>query len=334
MTPTSVPIEDRLPVFNTSEAIVRKAENRNVLVFSIPTRSSVLLKLASPKNHAYEERDHRWLHLLQAVAIVPSRKVDTIHKLVQQAIQLIPSLRYKRVLEQMLRGLLSILTNKGDALAFSTKSLIALRLKDQVSSFLRVWVVDPVEGYVLRKDHVVDGMRRDDLVATPVGAGYLRAYRKEDHMCVVVYPWGHGYIHVNKIEVVQEAIKHERLKRRHNQYLVLEHQHLFEQVESLLENLPEPSENTEGKSKQDNTEEYKQLLESLKEEVWRLHQIYTYLLSLICSITILLFLSTISGWWNGFKLWQQSYTSVRELLQVLLLTMKTMKKMEERHIIS
>ncbi|TMW64811.1 hypothetical protein Poli38472_008978 [Pythium oligandrum] len=272
--PSAAPpsLDERLPLFSTKDKELRahKLENRNGVLFAVPAHSSVLLKILAPKSHSYEERDLRWLHLLQAVAAVPSRKVETIAKLVQQAMQMVPSPTYRRTLEQMLRGLLDVLTKTDSTLSFSTQALLALRVKDQVATFLRQWIQDPIEGFVLRKEHVVGGMRMDDLVATPVGAGYLRAFRREDQFCIVVFPWGHGFVRLSTIERVEDAVVQQRAKRRHNEYLALEHQHLYEQVESLLENYPAESTLNYGMNGDNpdgvNVAEYEQLLASLQEE--------------------------------------------------------------------
>lgn len=117
------------------------------------------------------------------------------------------------------------------------------------------------------------GLRLDDLVATPVGAGYLRGFRREDGFCTVLFPWGHGFIHVRDVEKAEVALKKQLGKRRPNEFVALEHQHLYEQVESLLENFPPEEqaptvtiEEPEGVSQ----EEYEKLIESLEEEVrWR-----------------------------------------------------------------
>ncbi|KAJ0406078.1 hypothetical protein ATCC90586_005902 [Pythium insidiosum] len=252
-----------LPAFSAQDVQLQKVESRNALSFALPARSSLLLRVAAPRVHAYEERDFRWLHLLQAVAIVPSRKVETIVKLVQQAIKLQPQTRFRRALESSVRTLLSALSNPASKLSVSNRALLTLRLKDQVAAFLREWMADPIEGMVTRKEHVVGGMRMDDLVATPMGIGYLRAYRREDRFCVVLYPWGHGFIHVSNVEKLAEAIDHERKRRRSGEYHALEHQRLFEQIESLLENAsaaeaPEPVDIDAA--------EYRQLIQSLKDE--------------------------------------------------------------------
>lgn len=154
------PVDDdtssELPAFSLNELQLRKAVDRNAMEFSVPVRSSVLLHVAKPRPHSYEEKDLRWLHLLQAVAAVPSRKVDTIEQLVKQALQLIPSPVHKKRLELCMRVLLAALEKDHDvSFGFSKRALLALQVKDRVAQFLREWVADPVEGFVLRKEHVV-----------------------------------------------------------------------------------------------------------------------------------------------------------------------------------
>lgn len=148
--------DEELPVFTTREVQFRKAGDANKLLFSVPAHSSLLLPLLKPKCHAYEERDRRWLHLLQAVAVVPSLKTETIQKLMQQALQLTKTLSpaWSKRAEQSLRPHVDALA-KADDEHFSTRAVLALKIKEQVASFLREWIADPIEGFVLRKDHVV-----------------------------------------------------------------------------------------------------------------------------------------------------------------------------------
>lgn len=142
-----------LPAFSTRELQLRKADSRNSMTFGVPAHSSVLLQLHRPKPHAYEEKDHRWLHLLEAVAAVPSCKVDTIQKLVLQALQLLLSPVWKQNLEKSVRALVVQLEAAKDD--FSKRALVTLLLKDRVAQFLREWLADPIEGFVLAKEHVV-----------------------------------------------------------------------------------------------------------------------------------------------------------------------------------
>lgn len=142
-----------LPVFSTRELQVCKADSRNRMTFGVPAHSSMLLQLRRPKPHAYEEKDHRWLHLLEAVAAVPSRKVDMIQKLVVQSLQLLPSPVWKQNLEKSVRALLAQLEGAKDD--FYKRALVTLQLKDRVAQFLREWLADPIEGFVLTKEHIV-----------------------------------------------------------------------------------------------------------------------------------------------------------------------------------
>ncbi|KAG6952222.1 hypothetical protein JG688_00013365 [Phytophthora aleatoria] len=264
--------EPSLPKFSTREAHFRKARDTNTLVFSVPTRSSLLLPLLRPVSHAYEQQDARCLHLLQAAALVPSCKCNKLLATVTQALKMPVSTATRSQLETKLRPLITELRNEDKE--SGTRPLIALQLKEKVAECLRCWIAEPVEGFVLRKEHVVNGMRLDDLVATPAGAGYLRGYRREDGICTVVYPWGHGFVHVKDVEKVQRALNKQLKKRTYNEYVALEHQQLYEQIEGLLENLPPPApeggdaakKETEEEGEGD-IEEYKELLKSLEEEV-------------------------------------------------------------------
>ncbi|GMF27398.1 unnamed protein product [Phytophthora fragariaefolia] len=177
----------------------------------------------------------------------------------------------KSLLEAALRPLLAQLqeAKAREDQDSAARPLLALRLKEKVAECLREWIAEPVHGFVLRKEHVVNGMRLDDLVATPAGAGYLRGYRGVDGFCTVVYPWGHGFVHVKDVEKVQQALQKHLKKRTYNEYVALEHQQLFEQIEGLLENLPPAPQEGKGAAKegQVDVEEYKELLKSLEEEV-------------------------------------------------------------------
>ncbi|TYZ64992.1 hypothetical protein PybrP1_005784 [[Pythium] brassicae (nom. inval.)] len=260
-----------LPSFSLRELQLRKADSRNAVSFGAPPHASVLLRVLRPKAHAYEERDRRWLHLLQAVAAVPSRRIDTMAALVRLALQLQPSPAWRRRLDAAVRATLTEMTANGD---FPKRALAALHLKERVAQFLREWIADPVEGFVLWKEHVVAGLRLDDLVATPAGAGYLRGYRREDGFCVVVYPWGHGFVQLQHVARLEQAIAAERKKRKHNEFLVLEHQHLYEDVESLLENYPPESADSQSASEERvaltpegvSVDEYEKLVASLQDE--------------------------------------------------------------------
>lgn len=142
-----------LPSFSLRELQLHKADSRNVVSFGAPPRASVLLRVLRPKAHAYEERDRRWLHLLQAVAAVPSRRVDTIAALVRLALQLQTSPTWHRRLDVAVRATLTeTAAANGD---FPKRALAALQLKERVAQFLREWMADPVEGFVLWKEHVV-----------------------------------------------------------------------------------------------------------------------------------------------------------------------------------
>ncbi|RLN52889.1 hypothetical protein BBJ29_005332 [Phytophthora kernoviae] len=187
--------------------------------------------------------------------------------------------KIKSELEALLNPLLTALETEQLVDDVNIKPLLMLQIKEKVAEFLRQWIAEPVEGFVLRKEHVVNGMRLDDLVSTPAGAGYLRGYRTDDGFCTVVYPWGHGFVHVKDVEKVQQALDKHLKKRTYNEYVALEHQQMYEQIEGLLENLPPVQERDTGEEtmsanavkaetvdKESNIAEYKELLKSLEEE--------------------------------------------------------------------
>lgn len=169
VTTTAAP-EPSLPVFSTRETHFRKARDANTLVFSVPTHSSLLLPLLRPVSHAYEQQDARCLHLLQAAALVPSCKCDKLLATVAQALKMPVAPKIKSQLEATLRPVLTKLqASKGGE--GHERPLLALQLKEKVADCLRCWIAEPVHGFVLRKEHVVNGMRMDDLVATPWARG-------------------------------------------------------------------------------------------------------------------------------------------------------------------
>lgn len=147
-----------LPAFSLRELQLRKAESRNAVTFGAPARASVLLRVLRPKAHAYEERDRRWLHLLQAVAAVPSRRVDTLAALVRLALQLQPSRVWRLRLHAAVRAALADADASSSAADFPKRALAALQLKEHVAQFLREWLADPVDGFALWKEHVVGAL--------------------------------------------------------------------------------------------------------------------------------------------------------------------------------
>ncbi|CAI5730241.1 unnamed protein product [Peronospora destructor] len=276
---TNVPLlEPSLPVFSTREARFRKAHDANTLIFNIPTRSSLLLPLLRPVCRTYRQQDTQCLHLLQTVALVPSFKCNKLLAIVTQALKMSIFPQTKSRLEKKLRTLVTKLQEQSDKDQESdTRPLLALQLKEAVAEILRCWIADPVEGFALRKDHVVNGMRLDDLVTTPAGSGYLRGYRREDGFCTVLYAWGKGFVQVNDVKKVQQTLEKHLKKRTYNEYVAFEHQQLYKQIEGLLDNLPSPTPQEKDLVKkeasvaaedkrEDDMKEYKELVKSLKYE--------------------------------------------------------------------
>lgn len=86
------------------------------------------------------------------------------------------------------------------------------------------------------------------------------------------------------MERLEQAIVTQRKKRKLNEFLALEHQHLYEEVESLLENYP--PEQPKGEAAPSavemmkltpegvDVEEYTKLVASLQEEEVRVYHIY------------------------------------------------------------
>ncbi|OWY94267.1 hypothetical protein PHMEG_00036053, partial [Phytophthora megakarya] len=129
---STVAQEPALPKFSTREARFRKVRDANTLVFSIPTRSSLLLPLLRPVCHAYEQQDARCLHLLQAAALVPSCKCNKLLATVSQALKMPLAPGIKRQLETKLRPLITKLQEQGDE-EDGARPLLALQLKEKVA---------------------------------------------------------------------------------------------------------------------------------------------------------------------------------------------------------
>ncbi|CAI5721793.1 unnamed protein product [Peronospora effusa] len=271
-------LEPSLPVFSMREAQFRKAHDANTLMFNIPTRSSLLLPLLRPVCRTYRQQDTQCLHLLQTAALVPSCNCNKLLTIVTQALKMAIFPQTKSRLEKKLRPLITKLQKQSDKdLESGTRPLLALQLKETVAELLRCWIADPVEGFVLRKEHVVNGMRLDDLVTTPAGAGHLRGYRREDGFCTVLYPWGHGFVHVKDVKKVDQALGKHLKKRTYNEYVAFEHQQLYKQIEELLANLPSPTTEerdlvkkeasvTAENEKYEDMKKYTELLYSLEDE--------------------------------------------------------------------
>jgi hypothetical protein len=128
-------------------------------------------------------------------------------------------------------------------------------------------------GFIYDIFCVVGDLRLDDLVATPIGEGYLRGYRPADDFCIVIFPFGHGFIHKKDVKKVDDAIAEEKKTKQWKHYIALEHQKLYEEIESLVDNLPpealDKSSSESSILKEDgiNIQEYKKLIESLRQDV-------------------------------------------------------------------
>ncbi|KAL4167284.1 hypothetical protein KRP22_012770 [Phytophthora ramorum] len=210
-------------VVSRREACFRKAWDTNTLVLS----ASPLLH---PVSHAYEQQDARCLHLLQAVALVPSCKSRKLLGTVRQALKMPLVSKTRSQLETSLCPLLK-----------------KLQEEDQKS------------GFMLRKEHVVNGMRLGDLVAIPSGAGCLRGYGCDDGFCTVVYPWGHGFVHVKDVEKVQQAL--DKYLKKHTYNKLPENLSLQVPVER-----DSAKETSAAALEEVGLEVYKELLKSLEEE--------------------------------------------------------------------
>jgi hypothetical protein len=191
------------------EVKAMKHRRGNKLTFHVKAGSSILYSLMQPPSHAYEEPDVTWIKLLEAVALIPSGKPMEMLPLIRESFRIMPpgqSQFYRRQFSQFFLSYLGDTATAISASAANNNNNIhhdtsvlgprdGLILKNHVNLILRTFLANPIHGYVLSKRYIQNGLFADDMVRTPVGRGFVRAYRASDRFYIVIFPWGIGYIH-------------------------------------------------------------------------------------------------------------------------------------------
>ncbi|KAF0703721.1 hypothetical protein AaE_015261 [Aphanomyces astaci] len=164
-----------------------KHASSNAVLFHVKSGAGVLYSLLNPSSPAYEPPDVTWLKLLEAIALLPSGKPQGMVEIIGEVYRIMPMGEFRNRFQSDFRHELYV------------KSKMTPReglvLKDKVNRFIRAYMADPIHGYVFSKTHIHHDYHADDVVQTPVGNGRVRAYRAQDDYYIVVFPWGHGYIH-------------------------------------------------------------------------------------------------------------------------------------------
>lgn len=152
-----------MEAFSLEDVQYRKEKDQNTLVFSIPSTSGLLVTLLDSKCpnlwHRYQKQDLRWIHALQSVAIIPSRKVEVIFEKIKSIEPQLPSAKWARAFQLLLVPLLQA-TSKAMIRSlceqnYSEYANIGLLLKEKSAQLVRNWMADPVDGCVIRKKWVV-----------------------------------------------------------------------------------------------------------------------------------------------------------------------------------
>ncbi|OQR90608.1 hypothetical protein ACHHYP_05383 [Achlya hypogyna] len=194
--PPRVPEEPKLHVLK--EVAVTKHAEHNVLSFQVKAGAGVLYSILQPPSLAYESPDTTWLQLLEAVALIPSGRPAEIRQLLVEAYRILPVGDFRALLGLEFRNELE------ETMGSTARD--GVLLKNKINVFLRTVLADPIHGYPLAKHHVHDGFFVDDVIITPAGRGYVRAYRPVDGFFVVLYPYGHGYIHEASVRRVPSKL--------------------------------------------------------------------------------------------------------------------------------
>ncbi|KAF0692611.1 Aste57867_16314 [Aphanomyces stellatus] len=187
------------PLMLEREIRTTKHAARNVVACQVKTGAGILYSLVDPVSHACEPPDVTWLKLLEAIALIPSGKPAGMVEIIAEVYRIMPLGEFRNRFQSDFRHELYV------------KSRMTPReglvLKDKVNRFLRAFVADPVEGYVTSKAHIRGDLFTDDIVFTPMGQGFVRAFRASDRFYTVVFPWGHGYLHEPCVSPVARALK-------------------------------------------------------------------------------------------------------------------------------
>ena len=202
------------------EMAVAKQPHENKLVFSFKDHASSLLCYEQQKNPAlatHSVSSLEWFRTLQAMAWIPSLKPTLLISLWAQAKAKAPTF----LLQQHIDACLSPSSASRSRTNSTSKpkpevpsrgtqvsAMESLRLKDRVARLLRETLAgDAVLGWSSRPSRQLrfTEFHAHDAVVTPMGLGSIRDVRPGDQMCVVVYPWGHGFCHRSTVLTLGEA---------------------------------------------------------------------------------------------------------------------------------
>ncbi|OQS00975.1 hypothetical protein THRCLA_05809 [Thraustotheca clavata] len=209
------PIAMRLPVPEEPKLVflkevqATKHRERNILSFQIKSGASILYSIMKPPSHSYEAPDATWIKLLEAVALIPSGKPESMTQLLKEAYGIIPLVDFRILFARDFKEELDATTTNNKRTARD-----GVIIKNKVNIFLRAFMADPVHGYTLVKHHIQDGLFLDDIVQTPAGYGYVRAYRASDGFYTVLYPFGHGYVHESNVGKIPSELFENLLKEK------------------------------------------------------------------------------------------------------------------------
>ncbi|KDO33693.1 hypothetical protein SPRG_19304 [Saprolegnia parasitica CBS 223.65] len=209
--PPRAPDEPKLQVLK--EVAVAKHSQRNVLSFQVKAGAGVLYSIMQPTTIAYEAPDVTWVKLLEAVALIPSGRPHEILQLLHEAHRLLPLGDFRILFARDFRDELA-------SAASVSSARDGIVLKNKVNVFLRAFMADPIHGYTLAKQHVHDDLYVDDPVSTPVGPGLVRGYRSNDGFFVVLFPFGHAYIHEGSLRRVPSRLLNDLLAQRRGDAVV------------------------------------------------------------------------------------------------------------------
>ncbi|ETW07578.1 hypothetical protein, variant [Aphanomyces invadans] len=183
-----LPRRDVLPPLNLDREVRgTKHASLNAVLFHVKAGAGILYSLLHPSCSAYEPPDVTWLKLLEAISLIPSGKPHGMVEIIGEVYRIMPMGEFRNRFQSDFRHELYVKSKMTPR-----EGLI---LKDKVNRFLRAFMADPIHGFVFARSHIHNDHYADDVVRTPVGNGRVRAFRSQDNYYIVVYPWGHGYIH-------------------------------------------------------------------------------------------------------------------------------------------
>ncbi|CAK4076040.1 unnamed protein product [Aphanomyces euteiches] len=194
------------PLSLATEVRATKDAARNRLTVQVKPGAGVLYSLLNPLSHDYEPPDVTWIELLEAIALLPSGKPQGMVEIIAEVYRIMPFGDFRNRFQSDFRHELYVKSKMTPR-----EGLI---LKDKVNRFLRAVMADPIHGYITSKTHIHGDLFSDDVVITSVGKGYVRAYRASDGFYIVVFAWGHGFIHESSLRASNTTRMKEQTNKR------------------------------------------------------------------------------------------------------------------------